>query len=46
MELFRIEFGRFTVYRLPRGDYSNEGVEFFENRGDYVADVKIGERMM
>ena len=32
---------RFTIYRLPKGDYSKDNLEFFEKRGDYVVETRV-----
>jgi hypothetical protein len=33
---------RVTVYRLPRGDYSGEGLAFFETRAEYLWETTKG----
>jgi hypothetical protein len=40
LKFFPPEPARFTIYRLPKGDYSKDNLEFFEKRGDYVAETR------
>lgn len=41
LQFFPPQSATFTIYRLPKGDYSKGDHEFFWTRGDYVTETRV-----